>query len=157
MGISLLLLVTGGKLTAEENVVTGKFVVSFSAEDNQKAWVVNALEQNVYNDLSGYARVIPFKKVPDENEVCTERDVDCILEIYKKLNVDALMLGKVDESDIDYEVYDVQNMYLVNTGFIVDDMPDVLEWELPKQAVDRKNQRIEICLDETAIEEPEGT
>ena len=42
----------------------------FSAEDNQKAWVVKALEQNVYNDLSGYARVVPFKKVPDEDQVC---------------------------------------------------------------------------------------
>ena len=102
----------GGQLFAEEKIVTGQFVVSFSAEDDQKAWIVNALEQNIYNDLSGYARVVPFQKVIDEDRICKNRDTDCILEIYKKLNVDALMLGTVDESDIEYEIYDIQNKYL---------------------------------------------
>ena len=108
----------GGGLFAEENIVTGKFVVSFSAESNQKAWVVNALEQNIYNDLSSYGRIIPFNKVKDEDQLCKNREIDCILKIYKKLNVDALMLGKVDNSDIDYEIYDIQNEFLVKTGSI---------------------------------------
>ena len=73
----------GGGLFAEENIVTGKFIVSFSAESNQKAWVVNALEQNIYNDLSGYGRIIPFNKVNDEDQHCKNREIDCILEIYK--------------------------------------------------------------------------
>ena len=108
----------GGGLFAEENIVTGKFVVSFSAEYNQKAWIVKALEQNIYNDLSGYGRIIPFNKVKDEDQHCKNREIDCILEIYKKLNVDALMLGKVDDSDIDYEIYDIQNESLIKTGSI---------------------------------------
>jgi len=108
----------GGGLLAEENIVTGKFVVSFSAEGNQKTWIVNALEENIYNDLSGYARVVPFKKLIDEDQQCKNRDIDCILEIYKKLDVDALMIGTVDDSDIDYEIYDIQNKFLVNTGSI---------------------------------------
>jgi hypothetical protein len=108
----------GGQLLAEEKIVTGQFVVSFTAEDDQKAWIVNALEQNIYNDLSGYARVVPFQKVIDEDRICKNRGVDCILEIYKELNVDALMLGTVDDSDIEYEIYDVQNKYLVKTGSI---------------------------------------
>lgn len=118
MAIALLLLPVEGRLFAEEKIVTGKFVVSFSAEDKQKLWVVNALEQNIYNDLSGYARVVPFKKSPNENKRCKNRDIDCILNIYKKLNVDALMIGKVDGSDIDYETYDVQNKSLVESGSI---------------------------------------
>ena len=116
--IFLLLIPVEGRLFAEEKIVTGKFVVSFTAEKNQKSWVVNALEQNVYNDLSGYARVVPFKKSIDEVKLCKKRDIDCILNIYRKLNVDALMLGKVGRSDIDYETYDVQNKYLVETGSI---------------------------------------
>lgn len=116
--IFLLLLPIEGRLFAEEKIVTGKFIVSFSAKDNQKAWVVNALEQNVYNDLSGYARVVPFNKLIDEDQLCKNRDIECILDIYKKLNVDALMLGKVDRSDIDYKVYNIQNKSLVNTGSI---------------------------------------
>ena len=47
--------------------------------------------------------------------------------------------------------------FLVTRGYIVDDKPKHLEWDMPTQAVDRKNQRIEVWLDETAIEEPEGT
>lgn len=116
--VFLLLVPIEGQLFAEEKIVTGKFVVSFSAEDNQKLWVVNALEQNIYNDLSGYARVVPFKKLANENKRCKNRNIDCILNIYKKLNVDALMLGKVDGSDIDYETYDVQNKSLVKSGSI---------------------------------------
>ena len=116
--LSCLLISVGGKAIAEENIATGKFVVSLSAEDDQKAWVVNALEQNVYNDLSGYGRVVPFKKVEDEDELCPGRDIDCILDIYHSLGVDALMLGVVDDSDIDYEIYDIQNKYLVKTGSI---------------------------------------
>lgn len=116
--IALFLLPVEGRLFAEEKIVTGKFVVSFSAEDKQKLWVVNALEQNIYNDLSGYARVVPFKKSPNENKRCKNRNIDCILNIYKKLNVDALMIGKVDGSDIDYETYDVQNKSLVESGSI---------------------------------------
>ena len=116
--IAALLLSTGGRLLAEEKVVTGTFVVSFTAEGKQKAWIVNALEQNIYNDLSGYARIVPFSKVIDEDQICADRDIDCILEIYKALDVDALMLGTVDDSDIDYEIYDIQNKFLVNTGSI---------------------------------------
>ena len=108
----------GGQLSAEEKVVTGKFVVSFSAEDNQRSWIVSALEQNIYNDLSGYARVVPFKKREDEDQICVDRDTDCILELYRELDVDALMLGTVDDSDIDYEIYDIQKKALVNTGSI---------------------------------------
>lgn len=118
LAIALFLLPAEGRLFAEEKIVTGKFVVSFSAEDDQKLWVVNALEQNIYNDLSGYARVVPFKKSANENKQCKNRDTDCILDIYKKLNVDALMLGKVDGSDIDFETYDVQNKSLVESGSI---------------------------------------
>ncbi|MDH5660487.1 MAG: hypothetical protein OEY65_05785 [Gammaproteobacteria bacterium] len=116
--IVLFLLPLEGRLFAEEKIITGKFVVSFSAADNQKLWVVNALEQNIYNDLSGYARVVPFKKSTLENKQCKKRKIDCILNIYKKLNVDALMLGTVDGSDIDYETYDVQNKSLVESGSI---------------------------------------
>jgi len=116
--VFLLLIPMEGRVLAEEKIVSGKFVVSFTAEDDQKLWVVNALEQNVYNDLSGYARAIPLKKSLDENRLCKNRDIDCILNLYQKLGVDALMLGKVDESDIEYETYDVQNKSLVESGSI---------------------------------------
>jgi hypothetical protein len=118
VAIFCLLAPMGGRLLAEEEPVTGKFVVSFYAEGKQKPWVVNALEQNIYNDLSGYGRIVPFKKVIDEEQVCVNRDIDCILELYNKLGVDALMLATVDDSDIDYEIYDIQNKFLVNTGSI---------------------------------------
>jgi len=118
LAILMLVLSFEGKLYAEEKIVTGKFVVSLTAEDNQKIWVVNALEENIYNDLSGYTRVVPFKKSSNENKQCKNRDIDCVLDIYKKLNVDAIMLGKVDNSDIDYETYDVQNKSLIESGSI---------------------------------------
>lgn len=116
--LNLLLLLTAGELFAEDKIVTGKFVVSLTAEDNQKAWVVNALEQNIYNDLSGYEKVVPVKKDVVNERECKKRRADCIIEIYKNLNVDALMLGTVDDSEIDYEIYDVQNRFLVKTGSI---------------------------------------
>ena len=74
-----------GKLFAKEKIVSGKFVVSFVAEKSQKSWVVNALEHNVYNDLSGYSRAIPVKKSTDEDRLCKDRDTDCILDIYHKM------------------------------------------------------------------------
>ena len=114
----LLLLITGVVLSAEEKIVTGKFVVSLTAEGHQKTWVVNALEQNIYYDLSGYEKVVPVKKDLTNEKKCEKRRVDCILNIYKNLNVDALMLGIVDDSEIDYEIYDVQNRFLVKTGSI---------------------------------------
>jgi hypothetical protein len=114
----LLLLFTAGELFAEDKIVTGKFVVSLTAKGNQKAWVVNALEQNIYNDLSGYEKVVPVKKDVAKERGCENRRADCIVEVYKNLDVDALMLGTVDDSDIDYEIYDVQNRFLVKTGSI---------------------------------------
>jgi len=112
------LLLTAGELFAEDKIVTGKFVVSLTAKDNQRAWVVNALEQNIYNDLSGYEKVVPVKKDLANEQKCEKRRANCIIEIYKNLDVDALMLGTVDDSDIDYEIYDVQNSFLVKTGSI---------------------------------------
>jgi len=75
--IFLLLISIGGVAFAEEKIVTGKFVVSFTAKANQKAWIVNALEQNIYNDLSGYGRIVPVNKVTDENKRCKHRSVQC--------------------------------------------------------------------------------
>lgn len=112
------MLLTAGELFAEDKIVTGKFVVSLTAKDNQRAWVVNALEQNIYNDLSGYEKVVPVKKDLANEQKCEKRRANCIIEIYKNLDVDALMLGTVDDSDIDYEIYDVQNSFLVKTGSI---------------------------------------
>lgn len=36
--------------------------------------------------------------------------------------------------------------WLVNNGFIQSDSPKVLEWQMPSQEIDRKNQRVEIML-----------
>lgn len=116
--IFLLIVSMGGAAAAEEKIVTGKFVVSLTAKDNQKAWIVNALEQNIYNDLSGYERIVAVNKVADEDKLCKQRKIQCILEIYNNLNVDALMLGTVDHSDIGYQIYDVRNKYLISTGSI---------------------------------------
>lgn len=114
----LLLLAMGQGPFAEEKIVTGKFVVSLTAEGGQKTWVVNALEQNIYNDLSGYEKVVPVDKNRARENTCKTRSINCIVTIYKNLNVDALMLGTVDDSEIDYEVYDVKNNFLVNAGSI---------------------------------------
>ena len=39
--------------------------------------------------------------------------------------------------------------WLVRRGYLADDDPDSIEWAgIPKQEVDRKNQRIEITLEE---------
>ena len=38
--------------------------------------------------------------------------------------------------------------WLVIRGYIRDDSPDALTWEMPTQAIDRKNQRIEVELQE---------
>ena len=114
----LLLTLEGSSLFADEKINTGKFVVSLIAENGQKAWVVNALEQNIYNDLSGYEKVVSVKKDVSKEKKCIKRNVDCIVKIYKSLDVDALMLGEVDDSKIDYEIYDIQNNFLVTTGTI---------------------------------------
>lgn len=107
-----------GSFAAEDKIVSGKLVVSFVAADKQRAWVVNALEDNVYNDLSGYGRMVPFKKLPEQEIKCSKRARSCLLAIYKNAGVDALMLGLVDLDGISYEVYDVQNNSLVNRGSI---------------------------------------
>jgi len=108
----------GGQLFAEEKIVSGKFVVTLSPEAKQKTWIVAALEQNIYNDLSGYERMVAFNKVPEKEKTCKNRNIDCILDLYKKLQVDALMYGSVDNSDINYEIYDIQNKFLIGTGSI---------------------------------------
>jgi hypothetical protein len=114
----LLALFMGEGLLAEEKIVTGKFVVSLTAEGDQKVWVVNALEQNIYNDLSGYEKVVSVAKDLAKEKKCKNRSVDCIVKIYKKFKVDALMLGNVNDSELDYEIYDIQNNFLVKTGSI---------------------------------------
>jgi hypothetical protein len=40
--------------------------------------------------------------------------------------------------------------FLVKDGWIADDGPDHLEWEMPAQVVDRKRPRVEIELTELA-------
>ncbi len=115
----MLLFGTVSQATAEEDViVTGKFVVSLKGESGQRAWVVKALEQNVYRDLAGYTRVVPVQKSPNESARCPGRDVDCLLKLYDGLGIDGIMLGTVDRSEIDFEIYDVVNKFLVNTGSI---------------------------------------
>ena len=103
---------------ASEQLATGKFVVSLYASENQKPWVARAIEQNIYNDLAGYARVIPAKKSKLEREQCVTRDIDCVLTLYKSLEIDALLIGEVDTSSIDFKVYNVQKKSLVKTGAI---------------------------------------
>ena len=56
-----------------------------------------------------------------------------------------------------YNKMDVDNLFarlkwpldwLTRRGYIVDDSPDILDWQgIPKQKIDRKNQRIEIILE----------
>jgi len=114
----LLLVLTGDGLFADEKIITGKFAVSLTAQSKQKAWVVSALEQNIYYDLSGYEKVVPVKKALTLEKTCKKRRVDCLLAIYRQLNVDALMLGVVDAFEIEYAIYDIQNKSLVKTGSI---------------------------------------
>jgi len=116
--VFLLVVPMAGQLIAEEKIISGKFVVSLAAEGEQKAWKVAAIEQNIYNDLSGYERVIPFFKVAEKEKACKNRNVDCILQLYKSLNVDAIMIGDVDDSDINYKIYDIQNKFLISSGSI---------------------------------------
>ena len=100
----------------DAQIATGTFAVSLVADDGQRPWVVKALEQNIYNDLSGYARFAAIEKASNEAELCPRRRVGCLLDLYALRDIDALMIGRVDESRIDFEVYDVRNRYLVNTG-----------------------------------------
>lgn len=116
--LCLLLALGADRLVADEKIVTGKFVISLAAESGQKAWVVNALEQNIYNDLSGFEKVVPVNKDPSNEKNCEQRAIDCLLKVYKKQAIDALMIGTVNDSEIDYEIYDVQNKFLVKTGSI---------------------------------------
>ncbi len=111
--------ISGGVLAAEEEeLASGNFVVSLLGEGGQRPWIVKALEQNIYNDLAGYSRVVAIEKSPTETTACPARDVACLLDHYNALNIDALMLGSVDRSDLEYQVYDVRNAYLVNSGSI---------------------------------------
>jgi hypothetical protein len=102
----------------DDEIDTGNFVVSLTGEDGQRPWIVKALEQNIYNDLSGYARVVAVQKAHNENEACPRQKIRCILDLYESRNVDALMLGRVDKSRIEFEVYDVEKKFLVNSGSI---------------------------------------
>ena len=112
------LLCNSGAFADDDEIITGNFVVSLTGEDGQRPWIVKALEQNIYNDLSGYARVVAVQKALDETEICPRQKLRCILDLYESRNVDALMLGSVDKSRIEFEVYDVENKYLVNSGSI---------------------------------------
>lgn len=105
-------------LRADEVVVNGRFVVSFVADDQQQHWIAAALEQNVYNDLAGYGRIVPVNKFGNESALCKRSDIECLLAAYREQSVDALMLGKVTRSRIEFEVYDVQKSALVKTGAI---------------------------------------
>ena len=122
--LALLFVATAGFLAslvavADENeLATGTFVVSLAGEDGQRPWVVKALEQNIYNDLSGYARFVAVQKATNEAELCPRRKVGCMLELYALRDIDALLLGHVDRSRIEFAVYDVRNRYLVNTGSV---------------------------------------
>ncbi|WP_144394683.1 hypothetical protein [Pleionea sediminis] len=105
-------------LHADDEVVKGRFVVSFVAKEEQSPWLVSALEKNVYNDLAGYARIISVNKDNNELSQCPERSISCLIKLYQKLNIDALMLGEVNNSDIDYKVYDVREESLIESGSV---------------------------------------
>ena len=37
--------------------------------------------------------------------------------------------------------------WIVKAGYLADDGPKVLEWEMPQQVIDRRNMRVEIELE----------
>ncbi len=106
-------LVSGYSLA--EELVNGRFVISFTASSNQQAWVADALEQNLYNDLAGYERINTVVKL-DERKYCSQRKTACLLDLYKEIDIDALMIGVVEENRIKYKVFDVSKKSLVNSG-----------------------------------------
>tara|TARA_R110000824_G_C15038842_1_gene660179 strand:- start:222 stop:578 length:357 start_codon:yes stop_codon:yes gene_type:complete len=83
--------------------------------------------------------------------------------LYKPSKKPPMAKAKISAKLYTYNKMDVDNLFarlkwpldwLTRRGYIVDDDPDVLDWQgIPKQAVDRKNQRLEIQLEEITDEE----
>ena len=63
--------------------------------------------------------------------------ISATLYVWNKLDKDNLMARMKWPVD-----------WLVSRGFIPDDSEKYLDWAMPKQVIDRKNQRVEITLDE---------
>ena len=71
--------------------------------------------------------------------------------------------AKISAKLYTYNKMDVDNLFarlkwpldwLTRRGYILDDDPEILDWQgIPKQAVDRKNQRLEIQLEEIIDED----
>ncbi len=98
-------------------------------------------EKRAKDDYFLRCRIARWKPTPAEP--MTRATIKATLYTWSQMDTDNLMARLKWPVD-----------WLVRNGYIVDDSPDVLVWTLPRQAIDRKRQRIEIDLEAIHDYEP---
>lgn len=90
------------------------FAVNYFAEEEHKTWMARALELNTYQDISSYSRLKGVATIKEDLIQCT--DLDCRLEVCEQNEIHMYMEGVLTDSDIDYEIYDVEKRLVMSSG-----------------------------------------
>ncbi|MFW7379990.1 MAG: hypothetical protein ACOH5I_14345 [Oligoflexus sp.] len=104
--------------TQTETVIPAqsRMVVDFAPEIPQEAWLAAALEQNVFDILSNFSRILPIAK--DRIELSSCEDLSCRLNKLAAVGIEAYMPGRIQGHAIIYELYDVRQQTRIVTGDI---------------------------------------
>ena len=92
------------------------FLVHFHAQAREDAWIAQALEQNVYKDLSGYGRVRSIPAEITQTQDCPSQNIRCFIDWCAEHGVDALMHAVVENDRIRYQVFDIFSDTRIRVG-----------------------------------------
>lgn len=80
-------------------------VVDFSADWDQETWIAAAFEQNAYHELSAYP-VVAVDKHQISGAPCVDADRTCLLDRYATAGVDVIVLGRLSDGVLTFDVFD---------------------------------------------------
>jgi hypothetical protein len=101
---ALVTLVAAADTAAGDEPRAARLAVDFAAEPPSPGWYASALEQLVARELSRFAGVELTEKLDAHR--CPDRDSRCLVAIYRALGVQVIVLGRVRQRTLDYEVFE---------------------------------------------------
>lgn len=106
----------GASATQEDRAA--RMVVHFVPQHLSDTWVAAALEQTVFRDLSGLDRLVPIDKEGVDTKQCAAKARRCLLTAYADAGVDVVMLGTLDQRELEFAVYAGWTRALESTGSV---------------------------------------
>lgn len=100
--ILALALVFAGRAAAGDEPRSARLAVDFAPVSPASAWYAAALEETVSRELERFAGVELTQKLDAQR--CPRRDTACLVEQYRALGVQVIVLGRVARRTLDYQV-----------------------------------------------------